>query len=88
MLVGCWSASNKPSFPLTNYPLFPLPPVCYSQPMTRLALTFLVGVFLFVVGGTGGAWAVTFKDGKVSKDNQVEEPAQNDERKSTGAGEI
>ena len=43
--------------------------------MTRLALTFLVGVFLFVAGGTGGAWAATFKDGKVSKDNQVEEPA-------------
>ena len=52
--------------------------------MTRLALTFLVGVFLFVAGGTGDAWAVTFKDGKVSKDNQVEEPAQNVERKSTG----
>ena len=52
--------------------------------MTRLALTFLVGLFLFVVGGTGGAWAVTFKDGKVSKDNQIEEPAQNVERKSTG----
>ena len=56
--------------------------------MTRLALTFIVGVFLFVAGGAGGAWAATFKDGKVSKDNQVEEPAQNDERKSTGAGEI
>ena len=34
------------------------------------------------------SWAVTFKDGKVSKDNQVEEPAQNVERKSSGAGEI
>ena len=56
--------------------------------MTRLALTFLVGVFLFVAGGTGDAWAVTFKDGKVSKDNQVEEPAQNVERENTGAGEI
>jgi hypothetical protein len=56
--------------------------------MTRLAITFLVGVFLFVAGGTGGALAVTFKDGKVSKDNQIEEPAQNVERKSSGAGEI
>ena len=44
----------------------------------------MVGVFLFVAGGTGGAWAVTFKDGKISKDNQVEEPAQQVERKSTG----
>ena len=51
--------------------------------MTRLALTFLVGVFLFVAGGAGDAWAVTFKDGKVSKDNQIEEPAQQVERKSS-----
>ena len=32
--------------------------------MTRLALTFLVGVFLFVAGGTGDAWAeleISFK---------------------------
>ena len=56
--------------------------------MTRLALTFLVVVFLFVAGGTGGAWAVTFKDGKVSKDNQIDEPAQQVERKSMGAGVI
>jgi len=26
--------------------------------MTRLAITFLVGVFLFLAGGTGGAWAL------------------------------
>ena len=69
---------------MPNHPLFTIPRLCYSQPMTRLALTFLVGVFLFVCGGTGGAWAVTFKDGKVSKDNQVEEPVQNVERKSSG----
>ena len=32
--------------------------------MTRLVFTFLVGVFLFVAGGTGGAWAeleISFK---------------------------
>ena len=40
--------------------------------MTRLAITFLVGVFLFVAGGTGNAWAVTFKDGKISNENQLE----------------
>jgi hypothetical protein len=56
--------------------------------MTRLALTFLVGVFLFVAGGTGDAWAVTSKDGKVNKDNQIEEPVQKVERKSMGAVEI
>ena len=56
--------------------------------MTRLALTFLVRVFLFLAGGTDGAWAVTLKDGKVSKDNQIEEPAQKVERKSMGAGEF
>jgi hypothetical protein len=27
--------------------------------------------------GEVDAWAVTFKDGKVSKDNQIEEPAEN-----------
>ena len=56
--------------------------------MTRLALTFLVGVFLFVAGGTGDAWAVTSKDVKVNKDNQIEEPVQKVERKSMGAVEI
>ena len=39
--------------------------------MTRLALTFIVGVFLFVAGGTGDAWAATFKDGKIHSNNQV-----------------
>jgi len=56
--------------------------------MTHLAFTFLAGVFLFITGGTGGAWAVTSKDGKVNKDNQIKEPVQKVERKSMGAVEI
>ena len=42
--------------------------------MTRLALTFLVGVFLFVAGGTGGAWAVTFKVAPVNLNKAKQEP--------------
>ena len=49
--------------------------------MRHLTIKFFVGVFLLAAGD---AWAITFKDGNISKDNQVEEPAQNVERKSSG----
>ena len=52
--------------------------------MRHLTIKFFVGVFLLAAGGAGDAWAITFKDGNISKDNQVEEPAQKVEQKSSG----